>query len=459
MAIFHLTAKVISRGKGQSAIAAAAYRSGERLRDEEADEQKFYTSRAERIEHTEIMAPAEAPEWARDRNRLWNAAEQAEKRKDAQLAREIEVSLPHELTHEQRVWLVKDFAREAFVRRGYAVDIAIHAPDKKSDERNHHAHLMVTMRELGPEGFALKKDRSLNSNEQLGQWREQWAHLANRHLERHGHEARIDHRSLKEQGIEREAGVHLGYAANEMARRGAQSDRMDRLKEVIERNDIRLEQATLDREIDALMAQVSERARPQGPKEWYQVGPAKSDSQLAQEQAERDTWRDARFWGQQEAWRASVRENDPDKDRAAVAERGAGVARSGLQVADRATGAVMSLADYVGGLVSGHSKPEPAREQRGELAGFIHDDPKLRKEQQLARYAVVKAEREADKALERIEDDMKAGKSLSASDIQNLTHAHQQTLRHFGDDGMRQLVEDMHKRNERYWSSDGRERD
>jgi len=187
------------------------------------------------------------------------------------------------------------------------------------------------------------------------------------------------------------------------------------------------------------------------------VGPAKSDSQLAQEQAERETWRDARFWGQQEAWRASVRENDPDK--IDLAERGAGVARSGLQVADRATGAVMSLADYVGGLVSGHSKPEPEREQRGELAGFIHDDPKLRKEQQLARYAAVKAEREADKALERIEDDMKAGKSLSASDIQNLTHAHQQTLRHFGDDGMRQLVEDMHKRNERYWSSDGRERD
>lgn len=246
MAIFHLTAKIISRGKGQSAIAAAAYRSGERLRDEQADEQKFYTARAERIEHTEIMAPKDAPEWARDRNRLWNEAERAEKRKDAQLAREIEVSLPHELTHEQRVWLVKDFAREAFVRKGYAVDIAIHAPDKKSDERNHHAHLMVTRRTLGPEGFSATKDWKFDKSE-LPRWREQWANLLNRHLERHGHEARVDHRSLQEQGIEREPGIHVGYAANEMARRGEPSDRMERLKGVIERNDIRLEISAIDR--------------------------------------------------------------------------------------------------------------------------------------------------------------------------------------------------------------------
>ena len=259
MAIFHLTAKVISRGKGQSAIAAAAYRSGDRLRDEQADEQKFYQTRAERIVFTELMTPKDAPEWARDRNALWNHAERAEKRKDAQLAREFEMSLPHELTEQQREWLVKDFVREAFVRKGYAVDIAIHAPDKDSDERNHHAHIMVTMRTLGADGFAPEKDRELNSRAQLGAWREQWAHLANRHLERHGHEARIDHRSLKEQGIDREATIHLGYAANEMAQRGAQSDRMDALKGIIERNDIRLEMKALDREAAGLE---EDRAKP-----------------------------------------------------------------------------------------------------------------------------------------------------------------------------------------------------
>ena len=252
MAIFHLTAKVISRGKGQSAVAAAAYRSGERLRDEQANEQKFYQARAERIEFTAIMAPKEAPEWAQDRNQLWNHVERGEKRKDAQLAREIEIALPHELTPQQREWLVKDFAREAFTRKGYAVDIAIHAPDKTSDDRNHHAHIMVTMRTLDGDGFALRKDPSMNRREQLGEWREQWAHLANRHLERHGHEARIDHRSLKQQGIEREAGIHLGYAANEMAQRGAQSDRMDALKQIIDRNDIRVEMGKIERELAQL---------------------------------------------------------------------------------------------------------------------------------------------------------------------------------------------------------------
>jgi ATP-dependent exoDNAse (exonuclease V) alpha subunit len=271
MAIFHLSAKIISRGKGQSAIAAAAYRSGERLRDEQADEQKFYQTRAERIVFTALMTPKDAPEWARDRNALWNHAERAEKRKDAQLAREFEMSLPHELTEQQREWLVKDFAREAFTRKGYAVDIAIHAPDKESDERNHHAHLMVTMRTLGADGFAAEKDRDLNSRAQLGAWREQWAHLANRHLERHGHEARIDHRSLKEQGIDREAGVHLGYAANEMAQRGAQSDRMDRLKGVIERNDIRLEMTALDREAAELERQKARGAASDGL-EWTDRG-------------------------------------------------------------------------------------------------------------------------------------------------------------------------------------------
>lgn len=257
MAIFHLTAKVVSRGKGQSAIAAAAYRSGERLRDEQADEQKFYRARAERIEFTAIMAPSAAPAWANERNALWNHAERAENRKDAQLAREIEVALPHELTPSQRVGLVKDFAREQFVRRGYAVDIAIHAPETTSDTRNHHAHLLITMRALDGDGFAAKKDPTMNTREQLGQWREQWAHLVNRHLERHGHAARIDHRSLKAQGKDAEPMIHLGYVAHRMAKRGASSERMDELQGVVTRNGIRQEMKAIDREVRSLERRVA----------------------------------------------------------------------------------------------------------------------------------------------------------------------------------------------------------
>ena len=479
MAIFHLTAKVISRGKGQSAIAAAAYRSGERLRDEQADEQKFYQTRAERIVFTELMTPKDAPEWAKDRNALWNHAERAEKRKDAQLAREFEMSLPHELTEQQREWLVKDFAREAFTRKGYAVDIAIHAPDKESDERNHHAHLMVTMRTLGADGFAAEKDRDLNSRAQLGAWREQWAHVANRHLERHGHEARIDHRSLKEQGIDREAGVHLGYAANEMAQRGAQSDRMDKLKGVIERNDIRLDMAALDREAAELGRQSLAKARTfANDMEALErmaalqklESAAKADARKLVEPrpgevsperelgegiraAARTERRDEKGRADQLAWKKRMDEQKPDAAQPVALKP----VEKGLQVADKATGAVMGLADYLSNIVSGHTeKPAPERDQGG-VGGIIHDDPKLRKEQQLARYAAVKAEREADKALERIEDDMKQGRSLSSSDVQNLTSAHQMTLRHFGDDGMRQLIDDLHKRKERDYG--GRERD
>ena len=132
--------------------------------------------------------------------------------------------------------------------------MAFHAPDKDSDQRNFHVHMMVTMRPLGngPEGFARTKDRSLNSNEQLGVWREQWAHLANRHLERHGYEERIDHRSHKARGIDREPTIHLGYAANEMAARGAQSDRMDELRAILSRNEIRLNLKELEAELRGL---------------------------------------------------------------------------------------------------------------------------------------------------------------------------------------------------------------
>ena len=158
------------------------------------------------------------------------------------------------MTQEQREWLAKDFAREQFVRKGYVVDMAFHAPDKDSDQRNFHVHMMVTMRPLGdgPEGFARTKDRGLNSKEQLGVWREQWANLANRHLERHGHEERIDHRSHKARGIDKEPTIHLGYAASEMAARGAQSDRMDELRAILSRNEIRLDIKELEAELRGL---------------------------------------------------------------------------------------------------------------------------------------------------------------------------------------------------------------
>lgn len=468
MAIFHLTAKVFSRGKGQSAIAAAAYRSGDRLRDEQADEQKFYQARAERIQFTDIMAPKDAPEWAHDRNQLWNQAERAEKRKDAQLAREIEVSLPHELTEQQRQWLVKDFAREAFVRRGYAVDIAIHAPDGGGDQRNHHAHLMVTMRTLGPDGFAPKKDRSLNTDEQLAEWREQWAHLANRHLERHGHKERIDHRSHEARGIDREPTVHVGYAANEMAARGAQSDRMDALRTILDRNEIRLDIKSIEAELKKLeseqakqqklddVARAAEAERQQAaqkpapaerPHVAIQADHAKADAEAQRAPAPTQEARQERAQVQQDALRESVATRSPDTPKPV---------EKGLQVMDGATGVVSRLGDFLTDLLAGSSAP--SQDKRPDMRAYV-SDPDARKEQQLARLAATRHAREEAAAIERIAQNLEKGKALDTQDIRKLSHQHQEQIRHFGDDGVRQMVDDARKLNERYWKGDGRERE
>jgi hypothetical protein len=269
MAIYHLAVKVICRSKGQSAIAAAAYRSGEKLTDEATGQVKHYPARGERIRFTGIFAPPDAPSWVYDRNRLWNAAEQAEKRKDATLAREIVLALPHELTDQQRQWLVSDFVREAFVRRGLVADVAIHAPDRNSDSRNFHAHILITERTISgvgkpsakiraPEsagvfppdrqgdavpvdpGFAPKKDRSLYGKETLYNWRASWSRTCNRHLVRHGHHAaRIDHRTLAEQRIDREPTRHLGRVDAQRMRRGVSTVRGEGLRAIRLRNALR----------------------------------------------------------------------------------------------------------------------------------------------------------------------------------------------------------------------------
>lgn len=234
MAIFHLTAKIVSRGRGQSAIAKAAYNSRQKLANEDTGKIHDYTYKEEPV-FTGIFAPKDTPDHLRERESLWSEVEKREKRKDAQLARDIEIALPHELTDEQRRQLVTDYVRENFVRKGMIADVAIHSPGPEGDSRNHHAHILLTMREVGPDGFG-KKIREWNSQGQLQTWRENWANLANRYLERHGHDARIDHRSLEEQGSDREATIHLGPAATQLERQGEATELGDRNREVEERN-------------------------------------------------------------------------------------------------------------------------------------------------------------------------------------------------------------------------------
>lgn len=227
MAIFHLSVKTVSRSAGRSATAAAAYRAGVEITDERTGEIHDYQRKAG-VESAELFLPAGAPEWATDRAKLWNAAEQSEKRKNSTVAREFEVALPSELSADQRRELAHDFARELVKRHGFAVDVAIHAPGKDGDSKNHHAHILCTTRKLTAEGFTEKTreldDRATGAAE-VTHWREQWAGLTNAALERAGHAERVDHRSLDAQGIDREPGVHLGPTATAIERRGEVSEK------------------------------------------------------------------------------------------------------------------------------------------------------------------------------------------------------------------------------------------
>jgi len=238
VADYRFSANVISRGKGQSSVASAAYRSSSRLIDERTGEIHDYT-RKTGVTHSEVMTPEGTPEWMKDRTQLWNAVESVERRKDAQLSREVQLSLPHELDQAQRKELVLGFVQEQFVTRGMIADVAIHAPSEAGDERNHHAHIMLTMRELVGDGFG-KKNRDWNSPENLTNWREKWAQHQNRELERHGHPSRVSHLSYEAQGIDREPSEHLGPVASDMERNGKDSRIGDENRQIANDNSERV---------------------------------------------------------------------------------------------------------------------------------------------------------------------------------------------------------------------------
>jgi Ti-type conjugative transfer relaxase TraA len=204
MAIYHFSVKVVSRAKGQSVVAAAAYRAGASLPDDRYGMTHDYT-RKEGVGHSEILLPEGAPEWMADRQRLWNQVEATEKRKDAQLARELEIGLPLELTHDENVELVRNFVGSHFVAKGMVADFSVH----EDDPNNPHAHVLLTMREVTPEGFG-NKVRAWNAKAELLNWREAWAETANEHLAKAGHAIRIDHRTLAAQGLELEPGRKIG---------------------------------------------------------------------------------------------------------------------------------------------------------------------------------------------------------------------------------------------------------
>jgi ATP-dependent exoDNAse (exonuclease V) alpha subunit len=232
MAVYFLYMKTFGRGNASSATSASAYRAGERIRDERTGKIFDHSDRQD-VLHKEIVLPAKWSDadmsWAEDRANLWNMVEAAETRRNARVAREFLVALPAELTPVQHVELTRAFTRELVDRHGFAVDVAIHAP--RTDPRNFHAHVLATTREINSSGFGAKTDLEMGDRERRSRGldpffkeviytRERWAALTNAALEQAQAIARVDHRSLKAQGIEREPQPILPRAIYEMERRG-----------------------------------------------------------------------------------------------------------------------------------------------------------------------------------------------------------------------------------------------
>jgi len=255
IAIYHLSIKIISRGKGKSAVAAAAYRAGEIIKNEYDGITHDYTRKGG-IVHTEILLPDNAPSEYIDRSLLWNAVEKIEKAKNSQLAREIEIALPIELTQEQNINLVREYVKSHFIEQGMCADICIH----DTGTGNPHAHIMLTMRPLNEDrtwGDKQKKKYILdqhgekiydpikrqykcdkvqttdwNERHRAEDWREAWGDAVNRHLENQNHPTRLDHRSYTRQGIEQLPTIHLGVAAHQMEKRGIRTERGDINREI-----------------------------------------------------------------------------------------------------------------------------------------------------------------------------------------------------------------------------------
>ncbi len=236
MAIYHLSTKPVSRSSGRSAVASAAYRCAVLLVNHRDGLVHDFT-RKEGVAHIEIVLPdGLSADWALDRSTLWNAAEFAEKRKDARVAREFEIALPHELSPQGRLKAARAFARDLANRYGAAVDFAIHSPSEHGDIRNYHAHVLMTTRQVGKAGLGEKTVLEHNNarllangmattDMQLRDIRQSWEGIANRQLQREGLDVRIDHRSHIERGLELSPTEHMGVHASQMRQQGMAVER------------------------------------------------------------------------------------------------------------------------------------------------------------------------------------------------------------------------------------------
>jgi ATP-dependent exoDNAse (exonuclease V) alpha subunit len=239
MALFRLEAKIFSREKrGRSVIAAAAYRAGTKIRDEVRDKIFDYARRSKGVINSKVLAPEGAPGWALNSSQLWNTVEASEKRKDAQLAREFILAVPPELTADAQFQTAVDWAQKNLVTSGMVAEISLHHPKSGT---NPHVHILCTLRKLDGDKFSAKKPREWNDVSLLVKQRETWAEAVNAALESAGRPERVDHRSLKDRGIDRAPEPKIGVSATAMKRKGLLEDpeRFEVVRHVQVMNEVR----------------------------------------------------------------------------------------------------------------------------------------------------------------------------------------------------------------------------
>lgn len=231
MAIYHCSVKVGSRSSGANAVASDAYREAKKIYDEKLGLTHDYSKKLDVIESI-TMIPDNAPEEFQNSSNLWNEVERVEKRKDAQVFREVEVALPIELSHEENRKLTIHYVQSQFIDQGMCATVSFH---RSKNEENPHAHIMLTTRSVNQDGFG-QKNRVWNDRSNINVWREEWAKSVNQGLELNGIEERVDHRSYEEQGIDRLPTVHMGKTATALERQGVHTERGDINREIEREN-------------------------------------------------------------------------------------------------------------------------------------------------------------------------------------------------------------------------------
>ena len=445
----------VGRGTGKGAIASAAYLSRERYTDERTQTVHDYRAHANddrasaiaEVSHyigrkgrhgrdmdpplfEGLYGPPGAPDWTRGKEnieRFWNRAEAAENHPRAQIAEKYIIALPHELNLQQNVWAIQDHLRE-FTREGRVVQLAIHAPDRGGDERNMHAHLLVSTRGVDENGLKATKYREQNERFQnrgayVEHLRENWAHVANRHLARHGHEARLDHRSYERQGVEHEAQWHIGPGDMRKERQGERTRFGDHNRAVTERN---AERETIGQEIRHLEAEIIELATVRAERQKVE---ATRDGERNAERERRapDQEHEAAEIGDPDGWRRGFEQGAPEPPGAAAqrpeAERGSEAPAPENTASDgreaprergffgRAAGALRrageAALDWIAPRVEA-PEPPPAVDRAAERAATKAEQQRADQEKLLQMYAEMNARLAPARANSRLYDRYRA---------------------------------------------------